>query len=482
MSWHKQGDIQVKLTPYFDQASFAKSIPGPLQGPLLNLLKEDGASSVQNIHDLIWDTLSSHGQTEVLKSLFQLDTLFCTHHLQLQFGPRGLTPLATLRACGQPNPIPVARACWDERDHARRTIILSRFAYFHRFGHELILERPLAHLRCAINSELLHQILFACSQKAITFNELLKDCPPLYRSSLCELLGVLERAKFLEVLPEGQKNLDRNDEASPLQAQWDFHNLLFHSETFQAHAHGPLLYGFGRTFPYQGRFSPEPGLHPSYPGEKIDLPRSSSNLDSNNDSLEQVLQQRKSLRDYDISRPITKEEIGVFLSRLYRGCSKVRPKEGPMEILQPRSYPSGGSLYEQEIYLSLFRCKKLPVGFYHYDSSCHALVPIAFPAQSNYPELYQSLSISKDHPDIIFHISARFHRMSWKYSQISYAVSLKNLGAMYQTMYLIATSMKLAPCAGGSGNARIFSLLTQQDPYREGLLGEFYLGRPQTTQ
>ena len=37
--------------------------------------------------------------------------------------------------------------------------------------------------------------------------------------------------------------------------------------------------------------------------------------------------------------------------------------------------------------------------------------------------------------------------------------------------------MELAACASGAGNAHMFAQLTGQDPYKEGLIGEFYLGR-----
>lgn len=79
-------------------------------------------------------------------------------------------------------------------------------------------------------------------------------------------------------------------------------------------------------------------------------------------------------------------------------------------------------------------------------------------------------------PEILFMIAARFGRVSWKYASIAYATILKNVGALYQTMYLVATAMRLAPCALGAGNSDRFSQLLGEDYYRETAVGEFMLG------
>ena len=50
-------------------------------------------------------------------------------------------------------------------------------------------------------------------------------------------------------------------------------------------------------------------------------------------------------------------------------------------------------------------------------------------------------------------LAARFPRIAWKYESIAYALTLKHVGVLYQTMYLTATAMGLAPCAIGGGDA-----------------------------
>ena len=46
-----------------------------------------------------------------------------------------------------------------------------------------------------------------------------------------------------------------------------------------------------------------------------------------------------------------------------------------------RPYPSAGASFELELYLAVDSCEGLARGFYHYDASGHALVPIGARAQ-----------------------------------------------------------------------------------------------------
>jgi SagB-type dehydrogenase family enzyme len=73
-------------------------------------------------------------------------------------------------------------------------------------------------------------------------------------------------------------------------------------------------------------------------------------------------------------------------------------------------------------------------------------------------------------------VAARFGRMGWPYEGIVYATTLKNTGALLQTMYLVATAMGLAPSAIGRGNSDLFATLAGTDYYAETTVGEFMLG------
>jgi len=52
---------------------------------------------------------------------------------------------------------------------------------------------------------------------------------------------------------------------------------------------------------------------------------------------------------------------------------------------------------------------------------------------------------------------------------------LKHVGVLFQTMYLAATAMGLAPCALGGGDADLFARAASTDYRAETSVGEFLL-------
>jgi SagB-type dehydrogenase family enzyme len=118
-----------------------------------------------------------------------------------------------------------------------------------------------------------------------------------------------------------------------------------------------------------------------------------------------------------------------------------------------------------ELYPIVDRCHGLAPGFYHYDPQAHALEYLSGPNALTERFLHDAWTFSGQtaRPQILVMIAARFGRVSWKYTSIAYATILKNTGAFYQTMYLVATAMRLAPCALGSGDSDRFSQLLGED-------------------
>jgi SagB-type dehydrogenase family enzyme len=82
----------------------------------------------------------------------------------------------------------------------------------------------------------------------------------------------------------------------------------------------------------------------------------------------------------------------------------------------------------------------------------------------------------RNYPQVLIIISARFQRIAWTYESIAHTTLLKNVGALFQTMYLVATAMNLAPCALGNGNSDLFAAAAGTDYYAETSVGEFILG------
>ena len=151
----------------------------------------------------------------------------------------------------------------------------------------------------------------------------------------------------------------------------------------------------------------------------------------------------------------------------------------PEVTYSTRPYPSAGSAYELELYLTVSNCDGLARGLYHYDAGSHALVAIGASAQQ-----LQALSTAAEFamdapgpPQVLITIAARFGRIAWKYSSIAYSLILKDVGAMIQTFYLAATDIGLGGCAIGSTNIDLFAKMTELDFHVEGPVGQFALGR-----
>jgi len=144
-----------------------------------------------------------------------------------------------------------------------------------------------------------------------------------------------------------------------------------------------------------------------------------------------------------------------------------------------RPYPCAGASYELELYLAVDKCEGLARGFYHYDAGAHLLVSI----DSATNELEALLAGATNAvgapapPQVLITISARFGRVSWKYSSIAYSLILKDVGALLQTFYLMATDMGLGGCAIGVENIDLFAKMTGLEFHVEGPVGQFALGR-----
>lgn len=187
-----------------------------------------------------------------------------------------------------------------------------------------------------------------------------------------------------------------------------------------------------------------------------------------------VLEQRRSIRDY-ANQPITDRQLGEFLFRSARVKEIMRQD---IQDLSRRPYPGGGAIYELELYVSVHTCENIFPGLYHYCPKAHRLERISGLTKA-LESLFKDATRSTgavDEPQILITIAARFQRLAWKYESMAYSAILKNVGVLYQTLYLVATAMDLTPCALGGGDSDLFARAAGLDYYAETSVGEFLLG------
>jgi SagB-type dehydrogenase family enzyme len=352
------------------------------------------------------------------------------------------------------------------------TLVLSRFAYMRRRGSEMVLESPQASALFRI-----------CDPKIATALALLsapQQIKQLRRQDSfpgTDLLALLVDCRILFKTKSASDEGLRSTEGDADLVLWDFHDLLFHARSTEGRHANPL----GGLYPYAGLISPLPAIRPHWPGKKIDLRRFSATPVSPAATL---LRQRHSTREFDDLRPINLAELAQFLDATARVQSEMQNRldlgdAGPAVTFALRPYPSGGAAYGLELYLAVDKCEGLARGFYHYDAGGHALVPIE--VQRNELEaLFWGAELAMGvpaAPQILVTIAARFGRTSWKYSSIAYSLLLKDVGALIQTLYLMATDMGLGGCAIGNVNIDLFAKLTGIEFHVEGPVGQFALGR-----
>jgi SagB-type dehydrogenase family enzyme len=336
---------------------------------------------------------------------------------------------------------------------------LSRFAYLRKEEAEMFLETPLSHARLVIQDSRFLKLLFAL-QKGCSLEKLSQEIPDLSQNTLKSCLCLLELGSFLTTA-----------DVDPALMNWEFHDLLFHSRS----RIGRHCYPSGGTFRFLSTVPPSPALHPIMKAPDILFEQPNLEMLKQQDRpFTAVLEARASIRIQG-KIPISLQQLGEFLYRT------ARVKE---EILSQyyettrRPCSGGGACHELELYLLIQNCSGIEKGLYHYDPKAHGLLKRADWSE----ELAVLLSNARqamrapEDPQILIIFSARFARVMWKYQSTAYALILKDVGALMQMMYLVATAMDLAPCAIGSGNSDLFSRIVKTNYYEETSVGEFSLG------
>jgi oxazoline/thiazoline dehydrogenase len=354
--------------------------------------------------------------------------------------------------------------------------LVSRFAYTRVEGGETLLESPLAHARIILHDSRAATVVHALARPLLVqhLSEHVSSLPP---ETISLLMALFLNAQMLTELNEAGKSLE--DENSSLRS-WEFHDLLFHSRSRIGRHDLPV----GGTYRFAGQIDPPPALKQPKSNKMIDLYRPDLEQRKREDpSFTFVQEKRCSVREYD-THPITVRQLGEFLYRVgrvkhsFEAQTPTASGSGMMEIAR-RPYPGGGALYELELYLAVRACENLGRGLYHYEPQNHQLEPISA-STAHIDGLLSSATtaclIPTENLQVLIVMATRFQRLSWKYASMAYALTLKNVGVLYQTMYLVATAMGLAPCALGCGDSDLFALAAGTNYYDETSVGEFLLG------
>lgn len=350
-------------------------------------------------------------------------------------------------------------------------VVLSPFAYVRREGAALVVESPRARARLVLDSPRALGLIGVLATPVLV-DDRIATTAGLPAGSVRPLVGLLASAGMLQG--------DGPDDESPALRAWEFHDLLFHARSRKGRSDAP----FGAA--YRPDAGPDPPLAfpPEGTGASVELAQPDpAQLAQSDPSLTSVMDARRSIREYG-EQPLTLAQLGEFLYRVAR-AKETRQVEtetpyGPVSFeVAPRPFPSGGALYELEFHTAVQACDGLEPGLYRYDARRHRLTRLCGAT----PELAAlvddaaaSAGIAAPTIQVAVILASRYRRLAWKYASIAYALTLKHVGVVYQTMYLAATAMGLAPCALGGGDSDHFARAAGLDYYEETSVGEFLLG------
>lgn len=364
--------------------------------------------------------------------------------------------VAVLRARGE---TPLLPATLDVKDR----VILTEHGCIRRKGTHLIVEA----LECGAEVE------FLAAEHGAVATGLIEGATPQQLAKRYSLPEAVTTGLLAWLIAIGVASFEHRKETHQASQQWSFADRLLHARSRSERQIG----GYGATFlQKEGHLPFPPALRPARNSPRILLARPDMAIIARQDPpFTTVLEERCSVREYD-AMPITALELGEFLYRTAR--IRATYTVGHVEHVN-RPFPSAGGLHELEFYLIVNHCAGISPALYRYDGAAHELECVTAPSADTKRLLVDaagSAGIGTE-PQILVILAARFSRLNSKYESIAYSLALKNVGVVYQTMYLVATAMGLGGCALGGGSSIRFCNAAETDYWEESSVGEFMLGK-----
>jgi SagB-type dehydrogenase family enzyme len=362
-----------------------------------------------------------------------------------------------------------------------RPVRLSRFAAMRAEDGELTLESPLANYRVALHRQEAARVVVAlATQTAITEMAPILRVPQGVVADIVSFLAATGTVVIGEETAEQDRGISPSarfaEDRDPSLIRWSHHDLLFHSRSRMGRYGGPS----GAVFPHADVLPSPPLVRPIPPGPRFVLYRPTlADVAATDPPLTEVIESARLCPELS-ARPLTADQIGELLFRTAR-IRSVSPASAGAEVtytVSDRPYLGIFGLHELELYVTLHSCEGLPRATYHYDPQGHALTLV----NDTETELDELLDIARvaagttRRPPALITITARVARSSWMYGGIAYSLALTHVGALQQTLLLVATAMGLAGCVPAVDPGDVTDSVLRLDWPAESGVGEFIVG------
>ena len=356
-----------------------------------------------------------------------------------------------------------------------RPLRLSRFAAMRADAGDLLVESPLAQYHVLAHQQLACSVVTALA--AVSSVDKLAELVRAGQGVVAGLVAYLVATGMVLVGEWVSPHKARfAEDSDPTLLRWSHHELLFHSRSRMGRYGGQS----GAVFPHADD-GPSPELvKPVRAGRSFPLYRPSiADLIASDPPLTEVLENGGGCAELT-DRQLTAAQVGELLFRSAR-IRSVSSAATPADIryaTSDRPYLSTFGLYELELYVSVHNCAGLPPGTYHYDPQDHVLTLINdSPAELD--ELLAGARVAAQatrQPPLLITMTTRVARSSWMFGGIGYHLTLTHIGALQQTLCLVAHSMGLAACAPAVDPGDVPDTTLRLDWPAEVGVGEFIVG------
>jgi SagB-type dehydrogenase family enzyme len=137
-------------------------------------------------------------------------------------------------------------------------------------------------------------------------------------------------------------------------------------------------------------------------------------------------------------------------------------------------------VYSLEVYpvIGAGAVDSVPAGLYRYRPDLHVLEVLTTESVACEPFMVAAAdAIGNDPPPVVLVISSRIACQSEAYYGIAYSLVLKEVGGLFQTLYLVCEYLGLTSCALGGGSPdSLLAGLSGAGPLDNPVVGEFAVG------
>ncbi|WP_243859547.1 SagB family peptide dehydrogenase [Amycolatopsis arida] len=319
-----------------------------------------------------------------------------------------------------------------------RPVRLSRFATLRTVEGELVVDAPGASYQVHLHQPLATRVAAALGVPAPVHQ--LRPGSPAPTPVVADIVEFLVAAAVVVVgEPDGHFAEDRD----PVLRLWAHHELLFHTRSRSRHADPP-----SEALVSGALAAPPTVCKPVPAGKRFPLPRPEPRpAGADEPSLTALLESEHGCPELS-DRMLTLEQLGGLLYRSARVRS-VRPAylhTGTSHEASQRPYFNVACLYELEIYVSVGRCAGLPEAVYHYDPLDHVLTMVNDDraAPGILLDMAKVAAGGVRRPPALLTLTSRMERVAWIFGGAAYATTLTHVGALQQTLYLVAKAMGLS--------------------------------------